>query len=430
MQSRKNILIAASLLGLTLGAAGQSIRFSGAPVKTQAKARQITPRKLTPQQKFVLDTVRLAVSLPQADQQDRLRVLSSAANVVSPIDQKLAKGLWREGVRIESELIQLGKTPAVSLMSAGQADCASAQSFVENLPESSVVAAEQAIIGAITTCPKQTLDIAARRLSAALEKNIVAPRAIMATAQALGVKSAWSQTHFEKMFGSLPDAPDSAGETQNFAAMYARMATEVDKSTARKTGLELLEWLGKSGDSPLRILSVNIATGAMKHALGEEGFRESLHSSVTAESLVRNAQNSGTPGRVERPPVESVSVLGAMKNNGMDQGDRLRELPASERAREAAAHGFAAGIAGDKQQAAKYFDMAFTAVDEVWESRTPEQNTSAIVEEVSEAAAQVDSINALTRAQRLRDPSAEAIAMLAVARVVSSTGISTRQAAR
>ena len=430
MHSRRNILIAASFLGLAVGAVGQSVRFSGAPAKTPAKVRQSVPRKLTPQQKFVLDTVRLAVALPQADQQDRLRVLSSAANVVSPIDQKLARGLRREGVRIESELIQLGKTPAVSLMSAGQADCASAQSFVENLPESSIVAAEQAIIGAITTCPKQTLDIVSRRLSAALEKKIVAPRTLMATAQALGVKSAWSQTHFEKMFGSLPDAADSAGESQNFADMYARMAMEVDKSTARKTGLELLEWLGKSDDSPLRTLSVNIATGAMKHALGEEGFREALHSNVAAESLVRNAQNAGTPGRVERPPVESVSVLGAMKNNGTDQGDRLRDLPASERAREAAAHGFAAGTGGDKQQAAKYFDMAFTAVDEAWESRTPEQNTAAMVEEVSEAAAQVDSVNALTRAQRLRDPSAEAIAMLAVARVVSSNSTSTRQGAR
>lgn len=432
MQSRKNILIVASLLGLGLGlgATGQTARFSGTPAKTPAKARQSVPVKLTPQQKFVLDTVTLAVSLPQADPQDRLRVLSSAANVVSPIDQKLAKGLWREGVRIESELIQLGKTPAVSLMSAGEADCASAQSFVENLPESSVVAAEQAIIGVVTTCPKQTVDIVSRRLSAALEKKIVAPRALMATAQALGVKSAWSQTNFEKMFSSLPDPTDSAGEAQNFAAMYARMATEVDKSTARKTGLELLEWLGKSDDSPLRTLSVNIANGAMKHALGDEGFREALHGNVVAESLVQNVQNAGSPGKVERPPVESASVLSAMKNNGTDQGDRLRELPASNRAREAAAHGFSAGTAGDKQQAAKYFDMAFAAVDEVWESRTPEQNTAAIVEEVSEAAAQVDSVNALTRAQQLRDPSAEAIAMLAVARVVSSTGISTRQVTR
>src|SRR5207302_4410788 len=171
-----------------------------------------------------------------------------------PIDRKMAKSFWREGVRIESELIQLGKTPAVSLMSSGQADCVAAQSFVENLPESSVVAAEQALIGAVTTCPKQTLEIVARRLSAALEKKIVAPRALMATAEAMGMKSAWSQTHFEKLFSSLPDSSDSAAEAQNFAAMYARMATEVDKSVATKAGLELLEWLAKTDDSPLRTL--------------------------------------------------------------------------------------------------------------------------------------------------------------------------------
>jgi hypothetical protein len=53
----------------------------------------------------------------------------------------------------------------------------------------------------------------------------------------------------------------------------------------------------------------------------------------------------------------------------------------------------------------------------------PEQNAAAVIEEVSEAAAQVDSVNALTRAENLRDPSAEAIAMLAVARVVAGSGL-------
>ena len=42
----------------------------------------------------------------------------------------------------------------------------------------------------------------------------------------------------------------------------------------------------------------------------------------------------------------------------------------------------------------------------------------AVVEEVSEAAAQVDPVAALRRSQALQDPSAEAISMLAVARVV------------
>jgi len=43
-----------------------------------------------------------------------------------------------------------------------------------------------------------------------------------------------------------------------------------------------------------------------------------------------------------------------------------------------------------------------------------------VVEEVGEAAANVDAVNALQRAQRLQDPAAQAIAMLAVARVVAA----------
>ena len=364
----------------------------------------------------------MAVALPQPDPQDRLRVLSSAASVISPIDQKLAQNLWHEGARLESELIQLGRMPSVSVMASGQADCSAAQSFVENVPETSVVAAEQSLIGAVTTCQRQTLNIVAIKLDAALKKRIVAPRALMATMDAEGAKSQWSQTHFEEMFESLPDPKDKAAEADNFAAMYARMSTDVDKDVARKAGLALLDWLGQQDDSGSRTLAINITTGAMKQAVGEQGFQDALSSDVVAASAVRNAQN-GAEAKVERPPIESVSVLGAMKNNGADQSDRLRDMPASERAREAAAHGFAAGTSGDMQQAGKYFDMAFAAVDEVWEGRTPEQNTAAVVEEVSEAAAHVDSVNALTRAESLRDPSAQAIAMLAVARVVAGTGL-------
>ena len=57
------------------------------------------------------------------------------------------------------------------------------------------------------------------------------------------------------------------------------------------------------------------------------------------------------------------------------------------------------------------------------DARTPEADAAAVVQEISEAAAQVDSINALTRAQKLHDSSAQAIAMLAVARVVGSNGV-------
>ena len=419
MQARTRFISISVALFLTI--AGQSPSFAGV-ARTPRKSVQAAQRKLTPQQQFAMDTVKMAVALPQPDPQDRLRVLASAANVVSPIDQKMAKSLWREGVRIESELIQSGQKPAVSLMSNGQTDCASAQSFVENLTEMGVAAAEQSLIGAITTCPKQTLEITARKLDAALEKKVIAPRALMATMQALGTKSAWSQIHFEKMFRSLPDARDNAADADNFAAMYARMSTDVEKDSARKAGVELLDWLSQMDDSGRRSLAINIASGSMKQALGEQGFQDTLSGDPVAASVVRNAGN-GAEAKIERAPVESSSVLQAMGNNGTDQSDRLRELPASERAREAAAHGFAAGTSGNKEQAGKYFDMAFAAVDEVWRARTPEQNTAAVIEEVSEAAAQIDSVNALTRAQKLRDPSAQAIAMLAVARVVAGTGV-------
>jgi hypothetical protein len=417
----KGLSIAAVLVGLSLSGWGQGPK-AGSTETTAKKPESTSQRKLTAQQKFVLDTVHMAVALPQPDPQDRLRVLSVAADVIYPTDQKLAKSLWQEGARIESELIRLGKAPAVSIMADGKVDCASAESFVENVPEDSVVAAEQSLIGAITSCRKETLATTAAKLDAALQKRIVAPRALMAAMEAEGLKSQWSQSHFEEMFSSLPDAKENSSEAENIAAMYAHMSGEVEKDVAKKAGLKLLDWMSLQDDSPLRTLGVNITSDAMKEALGGQAFQDALSSDVVAGSVVRNAANAA-PGPIQRPPVESTSVLMAMRDNGTDQSDRLSEMPPSQRAREAAAHGFAAGTSGDKQQAGKYFDLAFAAVDEVWEARTPEQNTAAVVEEVSEAAAQVDSVNALTRAESLHDPSAQAIGMLAVARVVAGTGI-------
>src|SRR5476651_733302 len=75
------------------------------------------------------------------------------------------------------------------------------------------------------------------------------------------------------------------------------------------------------------------------------------------------------------------------------------------------------------RSASRYFDMAFAAADEAWDARTPQVDAASLVQEVGEAAAQVNSMNALVKAQSMRDPSAQAIAMLAVARVVASNGI-------
>jgi len=379
-----------------------------------------TAAKLTPEQKFVFDTVNMAVSLPESDPQDRLRVLASAADVIAPIDRTMARKLWHEGVRIESELIRVGQKPSVSLMASGQADCQAALNFVENLPVNAAFQAEQSLIGAVTSCPKQTLDTVSRKLDAAMDKGIVPSRALMAAIQAQGASSQWSQQHFEKMFDSLPDSHEYAGEAENFAAMYAQMAPDVNKDLASRTGLKLLDWLAKMDDSPVRTMGINITAGAMQEALGATDYAAALQKDLVANSAV---QNPGQTREIERPPEDTVSVLEAMDKAGTDQTEALRGLPPVQRARQAAASGFAAGTSGHKAQAAKYFDMAFDAVNEAWDARTPETDTAAVVQEVGEAAAQVNSLNALVRAQALRDSSAQAIAMLAVARVVSSNGI-------
>jgi hypothetical protein len=418
VQNIHRCLTAVVVLGLSLAGKAQQGNVKNA-VKPKASVSK-APVKLTQEQKFVIDTVRMAVALPQSDPQDRLRVLSSAADVVSPIDKKMARNFWHEGTRIETELVRLGQTPAISMMSSGQVDCAAALDFVDNLPEAAALRAEQSLIGAITACPKQTVDPVSRKLDAALEKRVVASRALMAAMAAQGESSAWSQQHFEKMFGSLPDPRENAAEAENIAAMYAQMPPSVAKDLAAKTGLQLLRWLGKQDDAPLRTLSIRITTGAMQQALGEEAYQKALQSDVVANST---AQNPGQDREVERPQADNVSILSAMDNRGTDQTERLRGLPPSQRAREAAAHGFAAGTGGNKQQAGKYFDMAFSAADEVWDARTSELNAAAVIQEISEAAAQVDSLSALARAQKLRDTSAQAIAMLAVARVVGSNGV-------
>ena len=142
---------------------------------------------------------------------------------------------------------------------------------------------------------------------------------------------------------------------------------------------------------------------------------ELLRSDVMAQQA---ANSAGSDTRIPPPEEESVSVLRAMSNKS-DRTDELRSMPPSLRAREAAASGFASGTSGDHKSADHYFDIAFSSLDEVWSSRASLKTSApAVVEEVSEAAAQVDPVDALQRSQRLLDPSAEAISMLAVARVV------------
>src|SRR6267142_1390416 len=176
VQNIHKCLAAVVVLGLSVTGTAQQNNPSLKRSATPQTAAPATPAKLTKEQKFVIDTVRMAVALPESDPQDRLRVLSTAADVVLPIDKKMARGFWNEGARIESDLVRVGQTPAVSMMSSGLVDCTAALNFVENLPDSAVLHAEQSLIGAITSCPKQTLDPVSRKLDAGLEKRIVASR--------------------------------------------------------------------------------------------------------------------------------------------------------------------------------------------------------------------------------------------------------------
>jgi hypothetical protein len=244
---------------------------------------------------------------------------------------------------------------------------------------------------------------------------------MMATIDAVGVSAPWSREKFKQLFSSLPSDPKLGNrEAPNFAAMYNELAKKVSPDEARDSGLELLEWLGKLDDSPERSLAIKITSGAMNEALGEEGARTALERNVMARQAV---ENPGEQGEIAHEEEELASGEDATKGIGKDQTESLKDLPASLRARQAAANGFAEGTAGDKQVASRYFDIAFTALDELWSRRNEDKSgrrAAEVVEEVSEAAAHVDTVNALRRAQGLQDPASQAIGMIAVARVASS----------
>jgi hypothetical protein len=167
-------------------------------------------------------------------------------------------------------------------------------------------------------------------------------------------------------------------------------------------------------------LAIKITTGALNEALGEEATRAALESNVMARQA---AANPGEQGEIAHEEEELASAEDAAKGLGKDQTESLKELPASLRARQAAANGFAEGTSGDRQAAAKYFDIAFSAVDELWSKRNEGKSgrrAADIVEEVAEAAAHVNTLAALKRAQALQDPASQAIGMIAVARVAAS----------
>jgi hypothetical protein len=389
----------------------QSTPASSTTVKTVSATATQQSR-----QKFVLDVVHNAVGLPQPDPQDRLRVLFAATNVVAPIDNSLSQRFAKEGTAIETKLVAEGQKPAVSMLAGGHVDCASAATFVQTLPPAAVLDAEQSLLGAITNCPKQVGPIAMRKLEAGVDQGVVAGRPILALMDSEGIKSQWSQSMFAKMFASLPaEATNYTAEAPNYAAMFARAAQEMDPEAVKTAGAKFLLWLAKVPDTPQRSVAVNLATGALSERLGDARYQELLRSDVMVQQVANSANRNAV---LPTPEDDGVSVLRAMGNTG-DRTDELNSMAPAGRAREAAASGFASGTAGDRKMADHYFDIAFSSVEEVWSDRSSSKtNAPDVVQEVSEAAAQVDPIAALKRSQRLLDPSAEAISMLAVARVV------------
>ena len=403
------------LTALTVAATAQNAK--SAQVKTVAATTNT--QKEQSRQKFVLDVVHSAVGLPQSDPQDRLRVLYAAANVVAPIDQKLTQQFSKEGTAIETKLVAEGQKPAVSMLAGGHVDCAAAANFVQTLPAASAIEAEESLLGAITNCPAQVNATSKAKLDAAVNQGVVAGRPIMALMESEGLKSQWSRTMFTKMFASLPaDVASNTSEAPNYAAMFAEAAPMMDKDAVKDAGAKFLLWMAKLPDSQQRSVAINLAAGVLSDTLGTTAYQELLRSDPMIQQTVNGAdQKAMLPAPEEE---EGVSVLQAVDN--VNTGDRTQELnsmPAAKRAREAAASGFASGTSGDRRTADRYFDIAFASVDEVWSNRAGTKGDAPeVVQEVSEAAAQVDPIAALKRSQALQDPSAEAISMLAVARVV------------
>ncbi len=398
----------------TAQAAHPTVKANSSPTGSSSQTSSTSQQA---SRKFVLDVVHSAVGLPQPDPQDRLRVLYEAANVVGPIDGKLAQQFAKEGTSIETKLVAEGQKPTVSMLASGHVDCASAATFVQTIPPAAVLDAEQSLLGAISHCPNQVNQAAKRKLESGLEQGVVAGRPILALMDAEGMKSNWSQAIFAKMFASLPlDAAGLNAEAPNYAAMFARAAPAMDKGAVKTAGTKFLLWLSKLPDTPERQVAVNMTTGTLSDVLGKDAYDELLRSDVMVQQVAGSAQQVAV---LPPPAEENVSVLSAMATKG-DRTDQLQAMSPSLRAREAAASGFASGTSGDRKMADHYFDIAYSSVDEVWSERaTSKTSAPAVVEEVGEAAAQVDPVAALQRAQRLQDPSAEAISMLAVARVVA-----------
>lgn len=385
------------------GAATQAVN----PVPAQQYAQR---------SKFALNVLNAAVALPQNNDQDRLRVLVSAARLANDVSPATKKALVREGTQVEARLIAAGEKPQVSMVETGMVDCASVAELVDAIRPEIMSAAESTISAAVSQCPRQALAPVERLLGDAIGRNAAPARALMATMEAAGAKSAWTLQQFDAVFNGLPDPKeqDSVTQAPMFAMLYSEFAPGADVASASKAGARLLAWLGKMDDSPERVQAAGTAVAAIQKLVGEKGLKEIEESDPLAAQA---AQLAGQPMEIAAPEEEPNVSVGQLDTSA-DHSNELADYPAPRRAREGAAYGFAAAGAGDKQAAERYFDIAFSALNELWSDRLPGQNVGGLVEEVSQAAANVDPTSALQHAERLAEPSARAISMIAVAQAV------------
>jgi hypothetical protein len=367
---------------------------------------------------FALDVLKNAVALPVPDPQDRLRVLSSAVDIARPLAPALAKQYVAEGARLEAELIARGEKPETSVLGSAEVDCSVAAQFVDNVAPANVFEAEDSLLEAFSSCPQQTREPGRSKVEGALDSGIVAPRALLSLIEADGATSRWSQAAFKKAFAALPKGKAAYKQPQDFAQLFERYAETGNKDDVAGAGVKMLDWLAQAPEGGAKNMAVAMTTDAMKKALGDEAYRGALQTDPVAQSL---ANAPAQPGQIETNDEAATPVLEALGGTRTDQTKRLNQLPVAQRAREAAAAGFASGTSGDRVSADHYFDIAYAALEQAWNERSAKQkeNVTGIVQEVSEAAADVDAVAALRRAQGLQDPTAEAIAMLSVARVVA-----------
>lgn len=376
----------------------------------------VPARQYAQRSKFALNVLSAAVALPQNNDQDRLRVLVSAARLANDVSPATKKALVREGTQVEARLIGAGEKPQVSMVETGMVDCASVAGLVDAIRPEIMNAAETTISAAVSQCPRQALTPVERLLADAVGRDAAPARALLATMEAAGRKSAWTLQQFDAVFNSLPDPKDESSVTQApmFAMLYSEFAPGVDASSASKAGARLLTWLGKMDDSPERVQAAGTAVAAIQKVAGEKGLQQIEESDPLANQA---AQLAGQPMEISAPEEEPNVSVGQLDTSS-DHSSDLADYPAPRRAREGAAYGFAAGSAGDKQAAERYFDIAFSALNELWSDRLPGQNVGGLVEEVSQAAANVDPTAALQHAESLDEPSAKAISMIAVAQAV------------